>query len=117
MTIFSMSKDVQGQNAFAPQFSDVNYGVNLAAGAEQHFTVPALTDATQFKNWMAIFSVEPGSNVFVNNITTATVFSGTLGVNSSQLNPAVRIVKPGSVLSFITPDTTAYCGVSLYLVP
>lgn len=117
MTIFSMSRDVQGQNAFAPQFSDLNYGVNLAVGAEQHFTVPALTDATQFKNWMAVFSIEPGSNVFVDNIATAVAFSGTLGTTTSQLNPAARIVKPGSVLSFITSDTTAYCGVSFYLSP
>lgn len=117
MTIFSMSRDVQGQNAFAPSFSDLNKGVNLAVGAEQHFTVPALTDATQFKNWLVIFSIEPGSNVFVDNIGTASAFSGTLDITTSVLNPAARIVKPGSVISLITPDTTAYCGISFYLSP
>lgn len=110
-TLLNMGRDVQGYNAYAPQFSVDGQSTNLAANAEQHFTIPG-----NYENWIAVFSYEPGSNIWVANNTTAAVPSGSFAATVSQLNPAARAVKANDVLSFITADTAAFVGVSLYAV-
>lgn len=111
-TKFNMTRDVNGLNGFGLEFSDDNQKVTLAVGVEQHFTVPS-----NFAFWLAVFSFEPGSTVWVANNDTAAVPSGSFSSTSSQLNPSARKVRGGDILSFITNNTTAEIGVSLYAIP
>lgn len=119
-TTFSMGRDINGYNAFAPIFCTNSYQVELATGAEQHFTVPNVPNMGgqngNENKWMALFSIEPGASVWIANNTMATVPGGSIAGTVSQLNPAVRMVNGGDVLSFITNDTTAEVGVSLYVI-
>lgn len=110
-TKFSMTRDINGYNGFGLMFSDTNYKTTLSAGAEQHFTVPMNPNG---KDWLAIFSLQEGFSIWVDNNHTASVPTGSFAATTSQRNPAGRQVKGGDVLSFITPATTADVGVSFY---
>lgn len=110
MTTLNMIRDVAGKNTFGTQFSTNTAKTILAAGVEQHTTVP-----TGFSNgkWLAIMQFEPGTKVWVTNNATATVpastFAGSTG--SSVLNPPPKEVSGGDVLSFITDDASAEVSV------
>lgn len=109
-TKLNMNSDVRGYNAYAPAFADDNQQVILDQNAEQNFNVP-----TNFKEWIAVFSYEAGTNVWVANNAIANIPSATFASTLSQLNPAARYVQAGDILSFITSDTNgAQVGVSLY---
>ena len=109
--IMSMTKDVNGLTDYGLNFTPVNKQTVLAATVEQHFTVPF-----GFDIWELIFSFEPGATVWVALNTTATLPGGSFSDTASQLNPAVRRAKAGDTISFITNDTTAEIGISLYAV-
>ena len=109
-TQLNLGRDVQGFNAYAPDFADINYNTILAANIEQHFTVPS-----NVSRWIAVFSFTPGASVWASNLDTAVIPTGSFAASLSQLNPATRTVKAGDVLSFISDDT-AEVGVSLYAV-
>jgi len=100
-TKLSLTKDINGYNAFGiiPTY-DVYAGA-LAVSTEQHFTVP-----DNFEYWLAIFTFSPGANVWVDFTGTATVPSSTVGAVHTVLNPSGRQVKGGSVISLITADST-----------
>lgn len=101
-TKLSLTKDINGYNAFGliPTF-DI-YAASLTANAEQHFVVPGY-----FQYWLAIFTYSPGASVWVDFAGTATIPGGTIGLFTSVLNPAGRQVKAGSTISFITSDATS----------
>lgn len=101
-TKLSLTRDINGYNAFGvfPTF-DVFSG-SLTANAAQSITVPSNN-----QYWLAIFTYTPGANIWVNFTTTATVPGGTVGSSSNVLNPAGRQVKAGSTISFITSDGTS----------
>jgi hypothetical protein len=101
-TKLCMTRDINGYNAFGLIPTYDIYAASLTANAEQHFTVPA-----NFQYWLAIFTYSPGTNVWVDFSGTATVPGGTIGLFTSVLNPAGRMVKGGSVISFITSDATS----------
>src|SRR3954466_9416607 len=107
--LFDMHDDVQGNNAFAPKFTDINKATTLEADTEQHFTIPS-----DFAQWIVIFSYSSGANVFVACNEEAVTAGSSFEDTASQLMPATRCVKAGDVLSFITGDTMAIVGVSLY---
>jgi hypothetical protein len=102
------------QNKTIP-FSDTSVQVALAANAVQTFTVPGA--ATQ--KYQALFSYTSTSNVFIGyNFTPTTPAPGTHSANGQQeFRPDCRYVHGGDVLSFLTPDTTGYVGVSLRAIP
>lgn len=106
--LLNMARDVQGNNAYAPPFTQINMSTILTSAEEQNFTVP-----TNFTDWIAVFSYAYG-NVLVANNFTAEIPTGSFANTTSQLMPACRHVKANDVLSFITPDATATVGVSLY---
>lgn len=92
-------------------FSDVCVQFNLAAGVAQSFTVPGLA-GTQYQGY---FEYASNSNVFVcNNGTAAAPVGGTnTSTQYNEFKPKKRYVNAGDVLSLVTPDTTAYVGLSL----
>lgn len=92
-------------------FSDVCYQVALAAATEETITIPGAV-TTQYQ---ALFSYTSTSNVFVsNNSTPTTPPGGTVGSEQyNEFRPCKRYVKGGDVLHLLTPDATAYVGVSL----
>jgi hypothetical protein len=101
-TKLSLTKDINGYNAFGILPSYDIWAGSLTANVEQHFVVPANNEY-----WLAIFTFTPGSNIWVDFTTTATVPTGTVSSVSVVLNPAGRQVKAGSTISFITSDATS----------
>lgn len=92
-------------------FSDTCVQLNLAAATAQSWTVPGTSQ--QF--YQAYFSYSSNSNVFVCNNGTAAAPGGGAQTTQqySEFKPKKRYVRGGDVLSFVTPDSTAYMGVSL----
>ena len=100
-------------------FSDVCAQVALAANTEETFTIPG----TATTKYSARFSYISTTNIFIRlNGTPTTPPSGTVGTQQyGEFRPgddgSQRYVQGGDVLHFITPDTTAYVGVSLRQLP
>lgn len=111
-TIFNMGRDINGYNAFAPLFSVNGAQTNLSQGVAQSTTVPS-----NVPQYIAVFSFEPGTSVWVANGSTATTPGGSFTTVISELNPASRTVKAGDVLSFISLDATAQVSVVYYSLP
>lgn len=93
-------------------FSDVCKVFALAANTEQTYTIPG----NDTVNYSVRFGLNSTSNVFVANNKTATIPAGgaSTSVQFNEYRPEIqRQVKGGDILSFITPDATAYVGISL----
>lgn len=119
-TKFSMTRDINGYNGFGLAFSDTKYSATLAAAGEKTITVPqgntlgsGISTATH--KFLAIFSFQPGANVWVAlNATAAVPASASFTTTTSELNPTARYVSAGDVIHFVTADTTADVGVTFY---
>jgi hypothetical protein len=108
----ALTRDINGFNAYGIAFCPDNYQTTLSSGVAQTLTVPS-----NFSRWVAIFSSTPGSNVWVADNVAATTPGGSFAQTASQLNPAVREVAAGDVLSLITDDTsTVDVCVSFYAI-
>ncbi len=100
-------------------FSDVCAQVAMAANAEETYTIPGAATV----RYAARFAYTYNSNVFVRlNSAPTTPPGGTVTTQQySEFRPgddgSQRYVKGGDVLHFITPDATAYAGVSLRQLP
>ncbi len=92
-------------------FSDTASQVHCASNVEQTVTVAGPVTA-QFQ---AYFEYIQDSNVFVCLNATPTIPpSGTVGSQQyNEFRPKKRYVRGGDVIHFITPDASAYIGVSL----
>lgn len=92
-------------------FSDTCAQVNCSVGVEETYTVPGTSE----QQYQAYFEYASNSNVFVcKNATPVIPGAGTVGVQPfNEFKPIKRYVRGGDVLHFITPDATAYIGVSL----
>lgn len=92
-------------------FSDTAFQVNCATGVEQTAIVPG-PDTAQYQ---ADFEYTQSSNVFIRLNGVPTVpSSGSVGTQQyNEFRPKKRYVKGGDVIHFITPDASAYIGVSL----
>lgn len=101
-TKLSLTKDINGYNAFGLIPSTDIFAGSLTANVEQHFTVPSNN-----QYWLAIFTYSPGANFWVRFNGTATVATGTLGSFTGVLNPAGRQVMAGQTISIITADATS----------
>lgn len=96
-------------------FSDVCAQINLGTGVAETFTVPG----NSTDKYSARFEYASDSNVFV-RLNGVPGIPGAGTVTTQQYNEfkpgfdgSQRYVNGGDVIQFITPDTTAYVGVSL----
>jgi hypothetical protein len=113
-TKFNMTKDISGYNGFGLISTTDGYSGLLGQNVADSVTTPS-NDI--YHNYLAVFSYSPGSNVFVDFTTTASVPAGAIAADSSRLLPAARQVKSGDVISFITPDIAgAYITIEFYVV-
>ncbi len=100
---------------------NVTYGLNFPADTEQavKFALLASTAvAVTVPAWasVAIFTFNSGANVWVDDKNTATLPTLTVTGTTSELNPIVRNVKPGSTISLIT-DVNAIANIVFYPDP
>jgi hypothetical protein len=110
-TKFNMTKDVAGYNGFGLVPSTDSYAGLLATSVADSVVVPS-----EYPQYLAVLSYTPGSNVWVNNSGAAAAPAGAIGASASELNPAARLVKKGTTLSFLTADTAgAYVSVLFYV--
>lgn len=119
-TSFAMTRDINGFNGFGLPFSIDKYSANLVTLTDTTLTVPgsaamgAITSTT-YNKFIAIFSYEPGSSIWVAvNATAAVPVGGTFASTTSELNPSARSVQAGDTLHFYTADTSAVVGVTFY---
>lgn len=100
-------------------FSDVCAQVGLVANTGETFTIPG----SPISKYSVKFSYISTSNVFVRmNGVPAIPSGGTVGVEQyNEFRPgddgSQRYAQGGDVIHFITPDTTAYVGISLRQLP
>lgn len=100
----------------AKPFSDTCGQVALATNVAQSYTVPG----TNSQKYRLKLEFNASANVYVGyNITALAPSAGTnTTTNNMEFRPSEpKFVKGGDVLSFVTPDTSAYVGVSLLAIP
>jgi hypothetical protein len=102
-TRFLLMKDINGECIYGYPFSDTIEQVTLAANTAQSFSVPENVN-------MVVFSFTKSSDVYVNPRGTAQIPGGSFTSTFQELNPLVKPVYPGQILSFISPTTA---GVTL----
>jgi len=100
------NENYKGTMAFSDSCAQVGLNINVG----QTVTVPG----TSNMKYQAFFSYNSSENVYVSlNAAPIIPTLGTVGTQAySEFRPRKRYVKGGDVVHFITPDTTAYCGVS-----
>ena len=112
-TQFSMLRDINGYNGFGLPFSIDKYNATITTNTDTTVTVPSYSP-----HYVAIFTFQSGSGVWVaNNATAAKPVGSTFAATTSELNPVARYVKAGDVLHFLTGDTSAMVGVVFYALP
>ena len=109
MAMLLITRDATGIPAWGLDFTSDAYNVTLAANTEKTITVPS----SNTKGYLAVFSYQPGSSVWVSN-ATITLPTGTVAQSVSQLNPGPKNVAAGSTIYLKTSDTSTQVGVALY---
>lgn len=104
-------RDSGGLPTYAMEFPDDIQKIQLTANTEKTFIVPS-----NYSVWWIMFSVEPGSSIFISKNQTATVATGTFSTSGGEGNPGARIARKGDVIHMITPDTNAWITASLYWI-
>lgn len=109
MTRYTSSFDV------TRPFSDTCAQLSLTVGSVLTYTVPG--DGS--KKYSILFEYASDSNIYVGYNATpaaATADSITLAPNV-EYKPEARYAIGGDVISFVTPDATAWMGISLRFIP
>jgi len=108
---FSLTRDVNGYNGFGLQFSDTKFNATIAQSTDTTLTIggnAVMGGIAQpsVNKYIAIFSYEPGSQVWVaDNDTAAIPVGASFASTTSELNPSARVVNAGDVVHFFTPDS------------
>jgi len=112
-TLLSFGRDIQGQNAYAPISAEDKWFSLLFNGTEASITVP-----DNYENWIVVFSIQPGTAVWVDlsGATAVVPTLNTLEPCTVELNPAARRVQAGDKISMITSNAQAQVGVMLYAI-
>jgi hypothetical protein len=115
MTVMNLGRDASGRTTYVRPVPTILYSATLTAvGGAQSLTVP--TNALSAP-WDVLFSSDPGTSVWVAvNNGSAIAPSSTIGTSNSELNPIAYRLKAGDVISFITTNTTANFGMTMYVV-
>lgn len=92
-------------------FSDVCEQIALATNTDSSYTIPG----TSTDKYVMTLSYISTSNIFVCKNAAATVPGAGLKTATPYLEfkPSKRYVQGGDVIHFITPDASAYVGLSL----
>lgn len=106
-------RDIQGFNAYAPSFANIKYSASLASAGNDTITVPS-----NFTNWIAAFSYEPGAIIWVAvNDTAMAPVGSTFLATTSELLPAQRTVEAGDTINLYNHGSgVADVGISLYAI-
>ena len=112
-TFLSFGRDVQGYNAYAPDPCTNCYSATITNGNATSITIPANNPV-----WIAAFSYQPGTNVWVDftGATAAIPAGATLASTTAARNPASRRLNAGANISIITDNTSADVGIELYAI-
>ena len=96
-------------------FSDTCEQFALAANVAQTYTVPGTSD----KKVRLEFSYISTSNIWVGyNIAASIPGAGTkTAISGLEFRPEIRYAIGGDVISLITPDASAYVGISVLGIP
>lgn len=96
-------------------FSDTDAQLSLVANSVLTYTLPG--DNT-FR-YTVLFGYASNSNVYVGLNETATIAASDsiTTTENIEFKPKKRYARGGDVLSFVTPDTTAYMGISVRSIP
>lgn len=114
MTQLNFGRDVQGMNAYAPMLSDLMFSATLVSGANHSVTIPSNSG-----NFIAVFSYQPGGDIWVSvNHTAGAPAGATFASTNSFLLPSQLLVKGGDVISAYNNSATGQdVGIALYAVP
>jgi hypothetical protein len=87
----------------------------LTADTVKTFTVPQASNGKM----IAYFGVSKAADLFVKSgsATTLVVPTGTVTLDTSELNPSPRIVYAGQTIQFLSPQADTYLTVTYYDVP
>ncbi len=107
----NLIRDAAGNNTFGLEFADIKYNTTLALGVEQSQIIIGSAH-----KWLAIFSYEPGSSVWVSKNAPAVLPGASFADTDAELNPTARVVRPNDVLHFITSNTDAKIGIVLHAI-
>lgn len=119
-TKFIMTRDINGFNGFGINFTDTAYSATLTTSTNTTLTVPSTIGLGKqgpatVAQFLAIFTFDPGTSVWVaNNATASNPVGASFAITTSELNPAARIVNGGDVLNFFTTGTNVNVSVSFY---
>lgn len=107
------ARDEQGFNAFAPPMSNNLWSAQIVSGTSTVFVVPS--DA---QNYVAVFSYQQGSDIWVSITGTAAgPAGGTFAQTGSMLQPAQLHVYAGTEIScYNNGSNNADVGVALYAI-
>ncbi len=114
MTTLLLQRDQSGNPTYGIAPSTNMKSILLDQDNEESFTVPS-----DFKFYELHFSIDPGLRVWVSYDGVAADYpsAGSWADTNSELNPSARVVPGGTVISAITPDTSAEVGVAMYAIP
>lgn len=121
-TPFNMTRDINGFNGYGLKFSDTKSSVTLASATDTSLTVPGAmamggNGISTTSQWLAVFSYQPGANIYVAlNQTAASPSGASFADTTSDHLPAARLVNGGDVLHFFTNDTSADVTVLFYSI-
>lgn len=115
-TELNFGRDVQGKNAYAPQFATDAYTATLASNTEATITVPS-----NHAVWIMYVKMDPQVACWVSINDTAAVPAGsTFAASSSSLAVGTiefkRTVYAGDVIHFISSFEDCDIGVEFYQV-
>ena len=102
-------RDLNSVPIYADLFSDTKYAGVLSENIPQSITVP--NDANQY---VAIFSIAPGADLWVACNSTAVVPTGTVSLTNSEQLKSTKLVNANDVISIVSPNDGATFGVVFY---
>lgn len=104
--------DINGKATYAltPTSNEYRLSVNLDQNIDTSFQIP-----DSYSKWQVVFSFQNGSDVWVayNDIAEIPI-GNTFLPTTSELNPTVRELTGGTIVSCLTEDSNAQIQVSMY---